>query len=178
MRAGKAENPGAASTSIESIDSRFLCTFLSRLVCGLCGELFDRKVREASAKSGKLSLYIKNMPESAAPRRDTLFYVLAALFGLFAGWVDIKVGDLLFTAMLVLAPCMLLGALRPQRPWRWVLVIGVFVPVVELVAYLIMMQKPYRAQVYESFLAFLPGIAGAYGGSILRRVIDNLLAGR
>lgn len=110
-----------------------------------------------------------------SPRRDTLFYVLAAMFGIFAGWMDVKVGDLLFTALLVLAPCMLLGALRPQRPWRWVVVIGIFVPIVELLSYVIMTQKPYRAQIYESFLAFLPGIAGAYGGSILRGVINNLL---
>ena len=114
-----------------------------------------------------------------APQKpgDSLFYGLAVLFGGLAGWANVKIGDLLFTALLVLAPCMLLGALRPSRPWRWVVVIGVFVPIVELLAYLVMTQKPYRAQIYESFLAFLPGIAGAYGGSLMRRVIDNLLQG-
>lgn len=105
---------------------------------------------------------------------DVLFYILALLFGILAGWVDVRIGDLLFTALLVLAPCMLLGALRPNRPWRWVVVIGIFVPIVELLAYLIIAHKPYRAQIYESFLAFLPGIAGAYGGSLMRGVIDNL----
>lgn len=102
----------------------------------------------------------------------------AVLFGIFAGWVDLKFGELLFTALLVVASCMLLGALRPQRPWRWVLVVGVCVPLVELAAYLIMSQKPYRAQIYESFLAFLPGIAGAYGGAMLRGVVSNLLQGK
>jgi hypothetical protein len=115
------------------------------------------------------------MTDSPIPKRDIVFYILAAMFGILAGWADIKVGDLLFTALLVLAPCMLLGALRRQRPWRWVLLVGIFVPIVELLAYVIMTQKPYRAQIYESFLAFLPGIAGAYGGSILRGVINNLL---
>ena len=80
--------------------------------------------------------------------------------------------------MWLLCSCMLLGALRPQRPWRWVLVVGVCVPLVELAAYLIMSQKPYRAQIYESFLAFLPGIAGAYGGAMLRGVVSNLLQGK
>jgi hypothetical protein len=119
----------------------------------------------------------EDMPEPT-PKRDRLFYFLAALFGILAGWVGVIIGDLLFTALLVLAPCMLLGALRPEKPWRWVLVIGTFVPFVELLAYLIMTQKPDRAQIYESFLAFLPGIAGAYGGSILRKAIDNLLQGK
>jgi len=31
------------------------------------------------------------------------FYIAAAAAGVFAGWVDLKVGDLLFTALLVLA---------------------------------------------------------------------------
>jgi hypothetical protein len=38
----------------------------------------------------------------------------------------------------------------------------------------VLTQKPYRAQIYESFLAFLPGIAGAYGGSLLRLAFTNI----
>ena len=117
------------------------------------------------------------MTAGAAPTRDLAFYTLAVLLGGFAGWVDLKVGDLLFTALLVVAPCMLLGVLRPDRPWRWVAIIGICVPVAELFGYVVMTQKPDRAQIYESFLAFLPGIAGAYGGAMLRRVVDNLLKG-
>jgi hypothetical protein len=110
------------------------------------------------------------------PGGDTIYYVLAALSGALAGWVDIKVGDLLLTAMVVLAANMLLGFLSPGRPWRWVIIVGVFVPVVEWLAYFFLTQKPERAQVYESFLAFLPGIAGAFGGSVGRGVVDNLFA--
>jgi hypothetical protein len=98
--------------------------------------------------------------------------------GGFAGWVDIKVGDLLFTALLVLVPCMLLGVMRPQRPWRWVALIGICVPLADLLGYLILVEKPSRAQIYESFLAFLPGLAGAYGGALMRRAIGNIVAGK
>jgi hypothetical protein len=38
--------------------------------------------------------------------------------------------------------------------------------------------KSSRAQIYGSFLAFLPGIAGAYGGSVMRAVIENLKQGK
>jgi hypothetical protein len=107
---------------------------------------------------------------------DLGFYLAAAVAGGFAGWIDIKVGDLLLTALLVLAPCMILGVWRPAKPWRWVLIIGVCVPIAELVGYLVLTEKPYRAQVYESFLAFLPGIAGAYGGAVMRRAIGNIFA--
>jgi hypothetical protein len=46
------------------------------------------------------------------------------------------------------------------------------------VAYLAFTVKPTRAQVYGSFLAALPGIAGAYGGSLMRGVLDNLRQGK
>ena len=109
---------------------------------------------------------------------DGFYYLLAALSGVLAGWLDIKEGDLLLTAMVVLAANILLGILRPHRPWRWVLLVGVFVPLVEWLAYFFLSQKPERAQIYESFLAFIPGIAGAFGGSIGRGVVDNLFAGK
>jgi hypothetical protein len=109
---------------------------------------------------------------------DVFYYLLAAMSGALAGWLDIKVGDLLLTAMVVLAANMLLGFLSPRRPWRWVVLVGVFVPVVEWAAYFFLSEKPERAQIYESFLAFVPGIAGAFGGAMGRGVVDNLFAGK
>jgi len=94
------------------------------------------------------------------------------------GCADVAMDDLLFTALLVVASCMMLGLLRPRWPWRWVLAVGVFIPLTELSAYLIRTVKPSPAQIYGSFLAFLPGIAGAYGGSLMRGVIDNLREGK
>ena len=107
---------------------------------------------------------------------DFFYYLLAVLLGGLAGWVDIAVGDLLLTAMIVLAACMLLGFLRPRQPWRWVVIVGVFVPVMEWLAFYFRLQKPERAQVYESFLAFMPGIAGAFGGALGRGVVNQLFA--
>ena len=40
-----------------------------------------------------------------------------------AGWLDIKVGDLLLTATEVLAAKMVLGFLSPRSPWRWVVLV-------------------------------------------------------
>ncbi len=108
------------------------------------------------------------------PRSDIPIYALAACLGIGAGILDVKLGDLLLTAMFVLASTMTLGTLRPQRPWRWILVVGAFGPVVQLLAFLLLTVKPYRAQIYESFLGFLTGIAGAYGGSVLRHAVNEL----
>jgi ABC-type multidrug transport system permease subunit len=118
--------------------------------------------------------------ELVSPRTksDVPFYVLAALAGIGTGWADVMIDDLLFTALLVLMACMLLGLLRPRWPWRWVVVVVVFIPLMELTAYRLAAIKPGRAQVYGSFLTALPGTAGAYGGAVVRRVIDNLRQGK
>jgi hypothetical protein len=112
------------------------------------------------------------MPERSPS--EVPIYVAGAALGVAAGVVDVKIGDLLFTALFVLISTMVLGAWRPQRPWRWTLTVAVFVPIVQLLAYWFLTQKPYRAQIYESFLGFLTGIAGAYGGSVGRRGLDEL----
>ncbi len=118
--------------------------------------------------------------ESDSPRggSDGPFYALAALAGIGTGWVDVVVNDLLFTALLVLMACMALGLARPHWPWRWVVVVGMFIPLTELVAYLELTVKPTRAQVYGSFLASLTGLAGAYGGALMRGVFENLRQGK
>jgi hypothetical protein len=125
-----------------------------------------------------LALFCKMSSPKQSDGGEAWVYLLAALCGIGAGWADVAVDDLLFTALLVLASCMVLGILRRQAPWRWTLVVGSFIPLTELAAYKILTVKPTRAQVYGSFLAFLPGIAGAYGGSVVRAAVDNLRQGK
>jgi multisubunit Na+/H+ antiporter MnhE subunit len=108
------------------------------------------------------------------PKSDVLIYLLAALLGLSAGMLEIRVGDLLATALWVMLSALIVGFLRPRRPWRWILVIGTFVPLMRLAAYLALSQKPDRAQVWESGLGFLTGTAGAYVGAFARRGLDEL----
>jgi ABC-type multidrug transport system permease subunit len=105
-------------------------------------------------------------------------YILAAFCGMVAGVADVAVDDLLFTALLVLAACMLLGTLRARAPWRWVIVVVIFIPLTELASYLAMSTRASRAQIYGGFLTALPGVAGAYGGAVMRRAIDDLRQGK
>ena len=104
----------------------------------------------------------EGVASSASSASEVWFYALAALCGIGTGWADVAINDLLFTALLVLASCMMLGMLRPRRPWRWVLMLGAFIPLTELAAYVVLTVKPTRAQIYGSFLAFFPGIAGVH----------------
>ncbi|MBZ5597738.1 MAG: hypothetical protein LAN83_05390 [Acidobacteriia bacterium] len=118
------------------------------------------------------------MADTQQSKRDVLIYLLGALLGLVAGCLDVQIGDLLLTALFVLASTMLLGALRPHKPWRWMLVVAAFVPILQMLAYLLLTEKPYRAQIYESFLGFLTGTAGAYAGSAGRRAFDVIFGGK
>jgi hypothetical protein len=117
----------------------------------------------------------RGMEDSKHPKSDNAIYMLGVVLGIGAGILDVKAGDLLLTALFVLCSTMLLGALRPSKPWRWTLLVGVFVPIVQALAFLFLAVKPYPAQVWESFLGFLTGIAGAYGGSVGRRGLDEIL---
>ena len=109
---------------------------------------------------------------------DVPIYLLAVLLGVSAGFVEIRLGDLLLTALFVLLSTMVLGFLRSARPWRWILVVGAFVPLVRLAAYLLLGQRPYRAQVWESFLGFVTGTAGSYAGALARKGVDELFRSR
>jgi len=113
-------------------------------------------------------------PAQPAASPDRRIYVLGSILGIAAGILDVTIGDLLLTALFVLASTMLLAALRPEKPWRWIVTVAVFVPILQILAYMFLTVKPYRAQIYESFLGFLTGIAGAYGGATVRRVANEL----
>ena len=70
---------------------------------------------------------------------------------------------------------MTLGLLRPARPWRWVLSVGVPVPLAILIAsYVIPTAHFTRASIAGSVLVSLPGCAGAYGGALLRRKVQEI----
>src|SRR5262249_2768390 len=101
-------------------------------------------------------------------RSDGLVYCLAVLLGAGAGILEVQLGDILATALFVLVSTLILGFLRPRRAWRWIAVVGIFVPVSRLFAFLAFGLKPYHAQIWASGLGFLTGIAGSYGGAMLR----------
>jgi hypothetical protein len=88
--------------------------------------------------------------------------------------LQITIGDLLVVSIFVMISTMLLGYVRPSNAWRWTLLVGIFVPLFQLAAYLLLTQRPYRAQVWGSLLGLVTGVAGAYGGVVARKGIDEL----
>ncbi len=114
-------------------------------------------------------------PAKPAPARtNPLFYLLAFGFGLFSGWVNQKVDDALLTALCVLAFTMLLGVWKKERPWRWLLLVWIGIPLV-LAYYQFIVRWPHdRGQVWGAFLQLLAASAGANGGHYMRDMIDHV----
>jgi hypothetical protein len=115
---------------------------------------------------------------TSSPKSDIPIYLLAIVLGAGAGILEIRVGDLLATALFVLVSTLILGFLRPRNAWRWIAVVGVFVPLARLLALLLLNQRPYHAQIWASGLGFVTGIAGSYAGAMLRLAVDELFRSR
>ena len=106
--------------------------------------------------------------------KDVFVYAFAVLLGLAGGILEITVNDLLVTAIFVVFATMALGFVRPQRAWRWTVIVASFVPVFRLAAYIFLNQNANRAQIWEAVFAFVLGIVGAYAGVLGRRGVDEL----
>jgi hypothetical protein len=102
------------------------------------------------------------------------WYALALLFGVLSGFAEVALGDLMVTAFLALFFCMVMGALRPGRPWRWVLIVCGCIPLSRLFAAGVLHMYTERAQIYEAFLSFITGNAGAYVGALGRKRANDL----
>ncbi len=114
---------------------------------------------------------VTNIPET---KRDLAGYLLSLIFGVVTGWLEIKVGDLMLTAITVMVFTMFLGAMWPRKPWRWLLLVAACVPILRGFAYFVYGERAARAQVIESCLGFLTGTVGVYGGATLRWVVQAL----
>ena len=110
------------------------------------------------------------MSISTPERFPVLFALFALLLGVGCGALHVLVAwldqpDPLLSALAVTVATMMLGTLRPARPWRWVLLVGAPVPLTILLAGLAIPAAHFtRATIF----------AGAYGGSVLRRKFTEI----
>src|SRR5581483_1218571 len=88
--------------------------------------------------------------------RDLPYYISALLLGLSAGLLEVRLEDLLVTALFVMISTMVLGYLRPKSPWRWTLIVGLCVS--------------HRACQPRSTVGIRAGIPDRHCGRVLRDV--------
>jgi hypothetical protein len=68
---------------------------------------------------------------------------------------------------------MFLAYMRPQRVWRWAILMGSSLPAAALVAHLTR-EKPSLGLIAGSFAGLAFSIVAAVGGHFLRRVVNTL----
>jgi hypothetical protein len=102
-----------------------------------------------------------------------LWHGLLALFlGALTGLTDLR-SDVQLPALMLLAFGAFFGFARPRRAWLFALLLGLWVPLVALVARALGVASREAGavtnqQVATSFLALGIAFAGAYGGAALR----------
>ena len=107
-------------------------------------------------------------------KSDLLYYILAILFGLSAGILEITLEDLLATALFILVCTMVLGAARPKRAWFWVMIVGICVPLARIADYFVLNQRLSRAQIWEAGLGLVTAAVGSYTGVFARKAVEEL----
>ena len=106
-------------------------------------------------------------------RRDWPYVVIALASGALIGYAQVRWGELAISALLVAMITMFLGALRPQRPWLWALLVALGVPLVQGIAYL-GREHFTRGATISSFALLAPALVCAYGGAVGRRLVHEL----
>ena len=98
------------------------------------------------------------------PRR--LYYVLALFIGLLIAFIDRQVSEPQLPALLLLAFGFFLGAMQPARPWRWALIISIWVPLVSIAA-AVGSAQAFGKEGMPALIALVPAFFGAYAGSFI-----------
>ena len=116
------------------------------------------------------------MTESS-PSRDTAFWIIGCILGAIAGYTHVRVQDSSLSVLMVTAFTMFLAICRPERVWRWALIIGISLPIAAIVAFL-SREKPSRGMLWGTFAGFAFSIVAAVGGMFFRRVIGILFSSK
>ena len=107
----------------------------------------------------------QNAPVQAAAqrigRRDGLLAVVAGLMGLALGYLDSRPSwdDAGITAALLLLTSAMVAGLSGRRPWLWALLIGIWIPLLEV----------WGADGLASLVALAFSTLGAFGAYLLVR---------
>src|SRR4051812_39673356 len=90
-----------------------------------------------------------------------LMYFIAVVLGTLCGLLHVELEDPLLTPLAVLSATMIMGIARPYKPWRWIIFVGLPVPIVTAIAVAIGFVKVWdRALMAGAILAILVGCAG------------------
>ncbi len=101
-------------------------------------------------------------------RPQLLHHVLALFLGLLTAFIDQQGDDPQFTVLLLLTFGLFLGVLKPEKPWRWALLISIWVPMTSMLRVVV----DARADAFVrhgviAMIALIPACIGVYAGRMI-----------
>jgi len=121
-------------------------------------------------------LQMEAVPGAARRRGQGLALAMAAVFGAWAGSLDLRSDELAPYLLVVLGGTFLIAAIFPRDAWGSSLLVAGCVPLAHLYASLTAMVLPAGASMGPTILAFIPSFLGAAAGVLLRRVFAVFLS--
>jgi hypothetical protein len=110
----------------------------------------------------------------AQSKTGVAVWIIGVIFGLLAAAIHVLVPEQGLTFLWVMLTTMILGCWKREAPWRWMLLVVPCIPIADLVHKILRPQQVSRAAMWGAVLMILPSVAGAYGGSYMRLMIDNV----
>lgn len=118
-----------------------------------------------------------------------LWHLLLALhLGLLVGLTDLRTDDPQLPALLLITFGLFLGFAQPRAAWRWALVLGLWIPVLGLIARTAGVTNAQLSDVLVSLVGLVPALVGVYAGVFVGRfsshsgdqgaMADGIAAGR
>ena len=118
-----------------------------------------------------------------------LWHLLLALYrGLLVGLTDLRTDDPQLPVLLLITFGFFLGFAQPKAAWRWALILGLWIPVLGLIARTADVTNAQFSDVLLSLIALVPTLVGVYAGVFVGRLssrsgdqgamADGIAAGR
>jgi Na+/proline symporter len=110
---------------------------------------------------------------SSPAKSDLPYWVLGVIFGVACGYMDIRIQDSSLSVLMVTGFTMFLAYKRPERIWRWAMLMGFSMPLAGLVA-LLTRERPSRGMIAGTFAGLAFAIVASVGGRVLNRATRTL----
>ena len=106
------------------------------------------------------------MRAPAPSRGEISLWIIAVILAAALAALDLTLRDTSTSLIAILFVSMVIGYFGPKRAWRWGLLFGAFLPLGHLVM--------RRSGEFSGLLALVPSFVGAYLGSFLDKMVQEL----
>lgn len=106
--------------------------------------------------------------KASSPERSVI--IVALMLGIVAGIVDLFARSPQIAPIVIVIFSFLLSLTYPRKAWAWALLVGMGVPLVNMLALELgygYLRRP--ESIYLTYLALVPAFIGAYSAAMLRR---------